>query len=248
MSKKASRRSRSYHQTEEFIGFFASTTKSYSGPECESTIVPRNPQQVEALKYLRTKTLTFLTGPPGTSKTLLSVYAACEKLKLRTIDKIYYVKPVVDVPGEKGLGFLPGTLSDKITPHIAPIRDALSVFMPPGKVEYVLAKQQIEFMPIEHLRGRSLNRCAIIADEMQNATSHSVMTILSRLGENSSMAILGDVAQRDLAGRFGKDGLSDAIYRLKNFDQVGHVNFSFGNIERSDFVKQVIQAYSDLYE
>lgn len=210
-------------------------------------IAPRNPNQVDAMRYLRTQTLTLLSGPPGTAKTLLAVYIACEKLHKREIDKIYYVKPVVSVPGEQGLGFLPGNLDEKIAPHVSPVRDALEVFMPKGKAEYLLSKKHIEFMPIEHLRGRSLHRCAVIADEMQNATTHSLMTILTRLGDGSSIAVLGDVVQRDLAFRFGGDGLSDAIRRLGPLENVGHVEFGFDDIERSPFVQSVIKAYADLY-
>jgi phosphate starvation-inducible protein PhoH len=213
------------------------------------SIHPRNESQREALEYLRTKTLTILTGPPGTAKTLLSVYIACEKLQKRQIDKIYYIKPIVDTPGEKGIGYLPGTESEKLEPHIASLRDALSVFMAKGKSDYLVDKKIIEFLPIEHLRGRSLHRCMIIADEMQNATSHSVLTILTRLGDHSSIAMLGDVVQRDLANRFGKDGLSDAARRLGgDAEHIGHVNFGFDDIVRSEFVRSVILAYSDLYE
>lgn len=210
-------------------------------------LTPRNPNQVDAMRYLRTKTLTLLSGPPGTAKTLLAAFIACEKLHKREIDKIYYVKPVVDVPGEQGLGFLPGNLDEKIAPHVSPIRDALEVFMPKGKAEYMLSKKHIEFLPIEHLRGRSLNRCMVIADEMQNATTHSVLTILTRLGDGSSIALLGDIVQRDLSGRFGRDGLSDALNRLRMLADVGHVEFGFDDIERSEFVQSVIRAYSDLY-
>jgi phosphate starvation-inducible PhoH-like protein len=210
-------------------------------------LTPRNPNQVDAMRYLRTKTLTLLSGPPGTAKTLLAAYIACEKLHKREIDKIYYVKPVVDVPGEQGLGFLPGNLDEKVAPHISPVRDALEVFMPKGKAEYMLAKKHVEFLPIDHLRGRSLHRCMVIADEMQNATTHSVLTILTRLGDGSSIALLGDVVQRDLSGRFGRDGLSDALGRLKSLADVGHVEFGFDDIERSEFVQSVIRAYADLY-
>lgn len=213
------------------------------------TIHAMNNNQNEALEYLRSRTLTILTGPPGTAKTLLSVFIACEKLQKRQIDKIYYVKPIVDTPGEKGIGYLPGNEMEKLEPHIASLRDALGVFMAKGKADYLIDKKIIEFLPIEHLRGRSLHRCVIIADEMQNATPHSVLTILSRLGDSSSISLLGDVIQRDLAGRFGKDGLSDAVKRLSHLDGfVGHVEFEISDIVRSEFVRSVIMAYSDLYE
>jgi phosphate starvation-inducible PhoH-like protein len=210
-------------------------------------LLPMNPSQVDAMKYLSTKPLSILTGPPGTAKTLLSVYIACGKLNRREIEKIYYVKPIVDVPGEKGTGFLPGSLEEKIAPHIAPVRDSLAVFMPKGKADYLLDKKIIEFLPLDHLRGRSLHRCMIIADEMQNATTHSILTILTRLGEGSNVAILGDIVQRDLANKYGKDGLSDALNRLKHLPDVGHVDFRFDDIVRSKFVQSVILAYSDLY-
>ena len=140
-------------------------------------ISPMNENQSAALEYLRTKTLTILTGPPGTAKTLLSVYVACEKLQKRQIDKIYYIKPIVDVPGEKGIGYLPGDKSEKLDPYFASLRDALCVFMAKGKSDYLIDKKIVEFVPIEHLRGRSLDRCFIIADEMQNASVHSLSLI-----------------------------------------------------------------------
>lgn len=212
------------------------------------TIHPMNESQREALDHLRNKTLTVLTGPPGTAKTLLSVFIACEKLQRRQIDKIYYIKPIVDTPGEKGIGYLPGSEMEKLEPHVASLRDALSVFMAKGKADYLIDKKIIEFLPIEHLRGRSLHRCMIIADEMQNATSHSVLTILSRLGDHSTIALLGDVIQRDLANRYGKDGLSDARSRLAHLeDFVGCVEFGMDDIVRSEFVREVIKSYRDLY-
>lgn len=211
------------------------------------TITPLNESQNLALKSLRGNTLSILTGPPGTAKTLLSTFVACELLQRKQIDKIYYVKPVVRVKGEMGLGFLPGDLSEKIAPHIAPLKDSLNVFMSRGKSEYLLSKKIIEFMPIEHLRGRSLDRAFIIADEMQNATTESVMTILTRAGHNTKIALLGDVVQRDLEAKYGADGLSDAARRLSSLPLVGHVEFAFADIVRSEFVRKVISAYSDLY-
>jgi phosphate starvation-inducible PhoH-like protein len=211
-------------------------------------IHPLNENQRVAIEYLRSKILTVLTGPPGTAKTLLSVYVACEKLQKREIDKIYYVKPIVETWGEKGIGFLPGSEMEKLEPHLASLRDALAVFMAKGKADYLIDKKIVEFLPIDTLRGRSLNRCAIIADEMQNTTIKSLLTVLTRLGEGSTIALLGDVVQRDLAGRYGEDGLSDLLRRLSSMDDyMGHVEFGVDDITRSDFVKRVILSYLDLY-
>lgn len=207
----------------------------------------RNYSQEDALNSLRKNTLTILTGPPGTAKTLLSIYVAVELLEDRVIDKIYYVKPIVDIVGEQGLGFLPGDVKDKIGPHISPVKDALGTFMSASKAEYLLDKKIIEFLPIEHLRGRSLNNCFVIADEMQNALPSSVLTILTRLGSNSKISLIGDAVQRDLSSRFGQDGLSDATLRLSDLDDVGVVNFTADDICRSGFVRSVIYRYSDLY-
>lgn len=212
-------------------------------------IQPMNESQRVALESLRSKTLTILTGPPGTAKTLLSIFVACERLQRRQIDKIYYVKPIVDVPGERGIGFLPGKEDEKLAPHLASLRDALGVFMAKGKADYLIDKKIIEFLPIDHLRGRSLHRCMIVADEMQNATAHSVLTILTRLGENSYISLMGDIVQRDLSQRYGSEGLTDALHRLGHLSEyVGHVQFNVKDIVRSGFVKSVIQSYSDLYE
>ena len=211
------------------------------------TISPMNESQLNALNSLRSNTLSILTGPPGTAKTLLSVYVGCELIQKRQIEKIYYVKPVVEVEGEAGLGFLPGDLNEKVEPHIGPLKDSLNVFMTKGKSDYLLSKKIIEFMPIDHLRGRSLNRCMVIADEMQNATTKSVMTILTRIGHDSKISLLGDAVQRDLGNRFGRDGLSDATKRLASLPSVCHINFGFEDIVRSGFVKDVIKAYADLY-
>lgn len=210
-------------------------------------LAPRNENQQRAFDSLRNNTLTILTGPPGTAKTLLSVYIAYELLEQRVINKIYYCKPVVGIDGEKGLGFLAGDLTEKTYPHIAPVVDCLKVFMSEGKAKYITDKKIIEYLPLEHLRGRSLNDCFVIADEMQNALPSAVLTILTRVGSNSKISLIGDVVQRDLSKYYGKDGLSDATRRLSSVNEVGHVEFDFKDICRSSFVKSVIYKYQDLY-
>jgi len=212
-----------------------------------SKITPRNENQRNALESLRNNILTIMSGPPGTAKTLLSTYVAYEYLNHKKIDRIIYCKPVVETMGERGLGFLPGDLDEKVYPHIAPIMDALKVFLSEGKVKYLVDKKIVEYMPLEHLRGQSLNRCFIICDEMQNAIPSVVFTLLTRVGIDSKIAILGDVIQRDLASRFGKDGLSDCIRRLEHSKDFAHIKFGINDCVRSPFVRNVLHYYKDLY-
>lgn len=215
-------------------------------------IYPKSRKQEEALESLYNNTLTILTGPPGTAKTLLAAFVAVEMLEARTIDKIYYSKPIVKIPSVEGIGFLPGTVDEKTSQHLAPLLDALRVFMAPQKIEYLISpsKKIIEFVPIDVLRGRSLNNCFIIADEVQNTVPEVVFTILTRLGSNSSISLLGDIVQRDLATRFGRDGLSDFIHRTKLYglSDYAQVEFDADDCFRSEFVKKIIYCYRDLYE
>lgn len=217
--------------------------------EHELTVIhPRNQRQKEALDSLFNNTLTILTGAPGTAKTFLSVYAAYRLLEHREIDQIYYVKPAVDIVGERGHGFRKGDDMDKFRPHLAPVLDSLLTFMPKGKANYIIDNGVVEFLPLEDLLGRSLANAFVIADEMQNATTKSVFTVLTRLAQNSRMALLGDTAQRHLDTHYGISGLADAVHRLRGLPGSKHIEFSVEDIVRHRFVRDVIYRYLDYYE
>ena len=212
-------------------------------------INPRNYKQELALESLTENTLTVLTGPPGTAKTLLATYSAYLLLEAKKIEKIYYVKPIVKMAADIGPGFLPGDLREKTAFDSAPVEDALRVFLPPQKVNYLLEKKIVEFMPLAYLRGRSLNYCFVIADEMQNSMPESVFTVLTRIGCNSKVCLIGDKIQRDLSTKFGLDGLSDLCERINysHKDDVGFVHFGIEDSCRSGFVRKILNHYKDLY-
>lgn len=208
---------------------------------------PRNEKQQEYLQAIDDYPIVIATGCPGTAKSLLAIYKAVEYLDKRKIEKIYLIKPTAKVAGETDLGSLPGTLEEKVCPYLQSLKDSLLVFMSPGRADYILEKKIIEFLPLAYLRGRTLSRAFVIGDEMQNLTSHSAFTLLSRIGEDTKVVLNGDVAQRDLKASFGKDGLTDVVDRLRHTELVHHVEFGFEHIERSEIAKQVILAYRDLY-
>lgn len=211
-------------------------------------VCPKNDRQRNALDSLFTNHLTIMTGPPGTAKTFLATYAALKFYRNGQIDKIYYVKPIVDVYGDNGIGYLKGDIDDKTLPHIGPVIDSLSALMGEGHARALIDQKKIEFLPLEVLRGRSLGNAFIIADEMQNATPESVFTVLTRMGQNSRVALCGDAVQRDLDGRFGKSGLVDAMHRLRNLEGVEHIHFKVNDIVRHGFVRDVVMRYVDWYD
>lgn len=213
-----------------------------------AAICPKNHNQRRALDSLQDNHLTIMTGPPGTAKTFLSVYTAIKLYKQGQIDHIYYVKPIVDVFGDNGVGFLKGDINDKTLPHLGPIIDSLNQLMGEGHAKALVDQKKIEFLPLEILRGRSLHRAFIIADEMQNATPESVFTILTRMSHGTKVALCGDVVQRDLDGRFGQSGLADAMYRLQGLDCCDHIQFSVSDIVRHGFVKDIVLRYIDWYD
>lgn len=249
---KAKRQTRRQKVQTHFYGESAQVSNSNSNSnniEQKKRIEPRNSKQESALQSLANNTLTVLTGPPGTAKTLLATYYAYSLLESRQIEKIYYVKPIVKMSADVGPGFLPGNLREKTTFDSAPIEDALKVFLAPTKVEYLVEKKVVEFLPLAYLRGRSLNNCFIIADEMQNSVPESVFTVLTRLGYNSKVCLIGDKVQRDLSTKFGLDGLSDFCERLNysNKDDVGVIQFGIEDCCRSGFVRKILRYYKDLY-
>lgn len=228
-------------------------SKNNNSTHDKKLLTPRNKKQQLYLDLIHTKDIIFASGPPGTSKTLIALYAAFELLDSKKIDKIYVARPHVKVAGELEIGSLPGTITEKLEFNMIPIIDALSVFMSKTRIDYLMKAAfkpdaQIEMIPLEYLRGRTFHDSVIIIDECQNISANTLYTIVSRIGNNSKIIINGDIVQRDLHKRYGVSGFEDGLRRLAHLPEVGHVKFTVNEIERSKLAKTIIMTYLDLYE
>lgn len=209
---------------------------SYKG----RVIRPKTPMQKEYLDYIRTKTITFGMGPAGTGKTYLAMAMAVAALNRKEVGRILLTRPVVEA-GEN-LGFLPGTLTEKIDPYIRPLYDALFDMMDPVRANKLLAEGVIEIAPLAFMRGRTLNDSFIILDEAQNTTSQQLKMFITRLGMGSKMVITGDMTQTDLPK--GISGLQTVRQVLEGIDEIGFIEFQTRDVVRNSLVSKIIAAYA----
>lgn len=209
---------------------------SYKG----RVIRPKTPMQKEYLDYIRTKTITFGMGPAGTGKTYLAMAMAVAALNRKEVGRILLTRPVVEA-GEN-LGFLPGTLTEKIDPYIRPLYDALFDMMDPVRANKLLAEGVIEIAPLAFMRGRTLNDSFIILDEAQNTTSQQMKMFITRLGMGSKMVITGDMTQTDLPK--GISGLQTVRQVLEGIDEIGFIEFQTRDVVRNSLVSKIIVAYA----
>jgi len=208
------------------------------------TILPRNRhQETYMLKLLDDKKdVVFGIGPAGTGKTLLAVQVAVKMFKEGAVDRIVVTRPAVSV--DEDLGFLPGTLEQKMAPWTRPIFDVLREYFNSKQIEGMIEEGIIEIAPLAYMRGRTFKNAFILADEMQNATPNQMKMLLTRLGEGSRMAVTGDLAQAD---RLKDNGLIDFV-KLLEASEASHldiVHFEQGDIERHKAVKEILQIYGD---
>ena len=220
--------------------------KQFQKQQRQVNILPRNRnQETYVLKLLdHRKDIVFGIGPAGTGKTLLAVQVAVKLFKEGVIDKIIVTRPAVSV--DEDLGFLPGTLEQKMAPWTRPIFDVLREYFNANEIEGMIKESIIEIAPLAYMRGRTFKNSFILADEMQNATSSQMKMLLTRLGENSKMAVTGDLAQAD---RMQDNGLINFVNLLHNAGNATHldiVRFEQRDIERHNAVKEVLQVYGDV--
>lgn len=203
-------------------------------------VKPRTPGQVAYVEAIRNHNMVFALGPAGTGKTYLAVAMAVEALLENRIGKIVLVRPAVEA-GEQ-LGFLPGTLYEKINPYLRPMLDSLTEMMEPNLITQYMATDVIEVVPLAFMRGRTLKNAFIILDEAQNTTTSQMKMFLTRMGKDSSMVISGDTTQNDLPPRV-RSGLTDALYRLRNIDGIARVELTNADIQRHPLVQKIVDAY-----
>ncbi|MDA1088807.1 MAG: PhoH family protein [Proteobacteria bacterium] len=206
-------------------------------------ISPRTPVQADYLKAIDQAELVFGEGPAGTGKTYLAVAKAVERLISGSVDRIILSRPAVEA-GEQ-LGFLPGDMRDKVDPYLRPLYDALHDMMPEGQVAKRMETGAIEVAPLAFMRGRTLSNAFVILDEAQNTTAVQMKMFLTRLGENSSMVITGDLSQVDLP-HGTRSGLRDAMETLAGVKSIAFVRFTIADVVRHPLVARIVRAYGEV--
>ncbi|MCF8549903.1 MAG: PhoH family protein [Pontimonas sp.] len=204
------------------------------------TIRPKTLGQKNYVEAIDSHTIVFGIGPAGTGKTYLAMAKAVQALERKEVDRIILTRPAVEA-GER-LGFLPGTLTDKIDPYLRPLFDALHEMMDPELVPKLLASGTVEVAPLAYMRGRTLNSSFIILDEAQNTSPEQMKMFLTRLGFGSTMVITGDVTQVDLPG--GASGLKLVGGILDDIDDIHFHYLSAEDVVRHSLVSEIVDAYA----
>ncbi len=202
---------------------------------------PRSANQERYYRSTLQNDIVFGIGPAGTGKTYLAVAIALAALRNHDVQRLILTRPAVEA-GES-LGFLPGDLTEKIEPYLAPLYDALYDFLTPDKLKAYEEQHAVEILPLAYMRGRTLNNAYVILDEAQNTTPMQMKMFLTRLGVNSKAIITGDITQIDLPSH-QKSGLIDALEILKGIDGIDFVYFDATDVVRHRLVKAIIKAYN----
>ena len=206
----------------------------------KKVLTPKNVNQRRYIDAIERHDLVFGIGPAGTGKTYLAVAMAVSAFLSKRVSRIVLTRPAVEA-GEK-LGFLPGTLKEKIDPYLRPLYDALYDMIDSDKVEKLIERAVIEVAPLAFMRGRTLNDCFIILDEAQNTTAEQMKMVLTRQGFNSKMVVTGDSTQIDLpAGR--KCGLVEAVEILRGVEGISFIEFDDRDVVRHPLVQRIVKAY-----
>ena len=209
------------------------------------TILPRNKnQETYMLKLLdRKKDIIFGIGPAGTGKTLIAVQVAVKLFKEGRVDKIIVTRPAVSV--DEDLGFLPGTLEQKMAPWTRPIFDVLREYFNAREISGMIDEGIVEIAPLAYMRGLTLTDSVVVLDEAQNATPAQIKTFVTRIGSGSKYIVCGDLMQSDIRK---ENGLEDSIKRFTGIRKVGFSQFDLEDVVRHPIVAHLLERYQDDYE
>jgi phosphate starvation-inducible PhoH-like protein len=209
------------------------------------SLYPRNENQKTYIQKLQDeqKSIVFAIGPAGTGKTMLAVQHGIKLFQEGVVDKIVVTRPAVSV--DEDLGFLPGTLNEKMAPWTRPIFDVFAEYYQQKDIARMLEEGVIEISPLAYMRGRTFKNAYIVADEMQNATVNQMKMLLTRLGENSKMVVTGDLAQADRLNDNGLINFCNLLGERTAYRHIDIVQFDQRDIERHEAVKEVLKIYGD---
>ena len=205
------------------------------------TIRPKTLNQKRYVDAIDANTIVFGIGPAGTGKTYLAMAKAVSALQAKQVNRIILTRPAVEA-GER-LGFLPGTLSEKIDPYLRPLYDALYDMLDPELIGKLMSSGVIEVAPLGYMRGRTLNDAFIILDEAQNTTAEQMKMFLTRLGFGSKIVITGDITQVDLPGG-ARSGLRAAVDILDGIDDIHVIELTSADVVRHRLVSEIVDAYA----
>ena len=209
--------------------------------------LPKNIHQEQYINILsqKSKKIIIVNGPAGTGKTLFATEYGIRNFLLGIYDKLVFTRPSVSV--DEDLGYLPGTLEEKMIPWLRPIYDVLYQFVSPNEVKQYMEDKVIEIAPLGFMRGRTFKNTWIVADEMQNSTISQMKMLLTRLGENSRLIITGDLDQNDK--QYEMNGLEDFLtkFKGKRSSSISSFQFERDDIQREDVVKEVLNIYAGEY-
>ena len=203
-------------------------------------IAAKNLSQRRYIELMHNRDLVIVSGPAGTGKTYLAMAVAVAALNRHEVSRVVLTRPAVEA-GEK-LGFLPGSMAEKVNPYLRPLYDALNDMMPFEKAARLMDRGVIEVAPLAFMRGRTLNDSFVILDEAQNTTSEQMKMFLTRLGFDSKAVITGDTTQIDLPAE-KRSGLVEAIDILQGVDGIGFMQFTKEDVVRHPLVQCIIDAY-----
>jgi phosphate starvation-inducible PhoH-like protein len=209
------------------------------------TIRPKTLNQKRYVDAIDAHTIVFGIGPAGTGKTYLAMAKAVSALQNKQVSRIILTRPAVEA-GER-LGFLPGTLSEKIDPYLRPLYDALHDMMDPELIPKLMSAGVIEVAPLAYMRGRTLNDAFIILDEAQNTTAEQMKMFLTRLGFGSKIVVTGDITQVDLPGG-AASGLHAAMRILDNIGDIHFAELTSADVVRHRLVSEIVDAYARFEE